>query len=285
MLTAAGDDTVATLTGLVNDVYAAAEEGLWTGGARTTPEEVAALVRAGQIAVARLDGRLVGCVRIRRLDDTTGEFGMLAADPHHRGVGVGRELVRYAERHLESAFMRLELLTPREWSHPSKEFLAGWYGRLGYRKVRTGTVEETYPDLAPLLATPCDFVTYEKDLRAVTTPLEELTARLREFVAARDWQRFHTPKNLAMALAGEAGELLAELQWLTPEESAQVMDDPEAGARVRAELADVTLYLIRLADALGIDPIDAANTKLDESERRYDADTYRGSARKAPPLS
>ena len=82
----------------------------------------------------------------------------------------------------------------------------------------------------------------------MTTPIEDLTARLREFVAARDWQRFHTPKNLAMALAGEAGELLAEFQWLTPEESTHVMADPEAGARVRAEIADVTIYLLRLAD-------------------------------------
>jgi NTP pyrophosphatase (non-canonical NTP hydrolase) len=118
----------------------------------------------------------------------------------------------------------------------------------------------------------------------VTTPIEDLTARLREFVAARDWQRFHTPKNLAMALTGEAGELLAELQWLTPEESTRVMEDPEAGARVRGELADVTLYLLRLADALGIDPVEAARDKLQENERRYDAETYRGSARKAPPL-
>jgi NTP pyrophosphatase (non-canonical NTP hydrolase) len=119
----------------------------------------------------------------------------------------------------------------------------------------------------------------------VTTPIEDLTARLREFVAARDWQRFHTPKNLAMALTGEAGELLAEFQWLTAEESAQVMDDPEAAARVRGELADVTLYLLRLADALGIDPVENARAKLEENERRYDAATYRGSARKAPPLT
>lgn len=119
----------------------------------------------------------------------------------------------------------------------------------------------------------------------MSTEIEELTRRLREFVAARDWQRFHTPKNLAMALAGEAGELLAELQWLTPEESANVMTDPEAAARVRGEVADVTVYLVRLADALGIDLIAAAHAKLDESELRYDPETYRGSARKAPPLT
>lgn len=119
----------------------------------------------------------------------------------------------------------------------------------------------------------------------MSTEIEDLTSRLREFVAARDWQRFHTPKNLAMALAGEAGELLAELQWLTPEESARVMDDPEAGARVRSEVADVMTFLVRLADELGIDLIAATHAKLDESERRYDPEEYRGSARKAPPLS
>jgi NTP pyrophosphatase (non-canonical NTP hydrolase) len=119
----------------------------------------------------------------------------------------------------------------------------------------------------------------------VSTEIDELASRLRAFAAARDWQRFHTPKNLAMALAGETGELVAELQWLTPEESARVMDDPEAGRRVRSEIADVTVYLVGLAEALGIDLIEAAHAKLDESERRYDAETYRGSARKAPPLT
>jgi NTP pyrophosphatase (non-canonical NTP hydrolase) len=115
--------------------------------------------------------------------------------------------------------------------------------------------------------------------------LDELTAQVREFASARDWEQFHTPKNLAMALAGEVGELLAELQWLTPEESARVMADPEPAARMRSELADVTIYLTRLADILEVDLIEAARAKLAESERRYDVREYRGSARKAPPLS
>ncbi len=119
----------------------------------------------------------------------------------------------------------------------------------------------------------------------MSTELDGLAARLRQGAAVRDWEQFHTPKNLAMALAGEVGELLAEFQWLTPEESAAVMDDPEAGARVRAEIGDVTIFLVNLADHLGIDLVEAAHTKLDESERRYDPETYRGSARKAPPLS
>lgn len=115
--------------------------------------------------------------------------------------------------------------------------------------------------------------------------LDELAAQVREFAAAREWEQFHTPKNLAMALAGEVGELLAELQWLTPEEAVRIMADPEARDRMRSELADVTIYLVRLADVLGVDLIEAARAKLTESESRYSMETYRGSARKAPPLS
>jgi NTP pyrophosphatase (non-canonical NTP hydrolase) len=119
---------------------------------------------------------------------------------------------------------------------------------------------------------------------AVVT-VDDLAVRLREFAAARAWEQFHTPKNLAMALAGEVGELVAELQWLTPEEASQVMADPDAAARMRSELGDVTIYLVRLADVLGVDLVEAARVKLAESERRYDVETYRGSARKAPPLA
>lgn len=112
----------------------------------------------------------------------------------------------------------------------------------------------------------------------------DLTARLREFTRERDWEQFHTPKNLVMALVGEAGELAAEFQWLTAEQSEKVMDDPVAGNRVQAELGDVMIYLTRLADVLGVDLTDLAHTKLDESERRYDPATYRGVAHKAPPI-
>jgi NTP pyrophosphatase (non-canonical NTP hydrolase) len=110
----------------------------------------------------------------------------------------------------------------------------------------------------------------------------DLSDRLRAFADERDWQRFHTPKNLAMALAGEVGELLAELQWLTAEESARVMEDSDAGERVRAEIGDVMIYLTRLADVLGIDIVQAALSKLDDSARRYPAGQVRGSAAKAP---
>jgi hypothetical protein len=115
--------------------------------------------------------------------------------------------------------------------------------------------------------------------------LNELTVRLREFVSARDWEQFHTPKNLAMALAGGGGRASRGAAVADAEEAARVMVDPEAAARMRSELADVTIYLVRLADLLDVDLIEAARVKLAESERRYDADKYRGSARKAPPLS
>jgi len=116
-----------------------------------------------------------------------------------------------------------------------------------------------------------------------TGSLASLTERVRAFAEEREWQPYHTPKNLAMALAGEVGELLAELQWLTPEQSATVMDDPEAGARIRAEIGDVMIYLTRLADVLGVDLVEAALTKLEDSARRYPVETARGSAAKAPP--
>ncbi|HET7016986.1 MAG TPA: GNAT family N-acetyltransferase [Streptosporangiaceae bacterium] len=167
---AAADDSalVSELTSLINEVYAVAEDGLWVDdAARTSVAEMTELVRAGQFAVARAGEKVVGCVRIQFLDDRVGEFGMLAVEPGRRGTGLGRELVRFAELAAGEAgrdTMQLELLVPREWTHPSKQFLATWYGRIGYAPTRTGAIEESYPHLAPLLATACDFVIYRKDL-------------------------------------------------------------------------------------------------------------------------
>ena len=164
------DKTVDRLTDLVNRVYAVAECGLWTAGStRTTHVEMAGMIRTGTIAVARRSGRIVGCVRVQRLESGEGEFGLLAADPDLRGIGIGRELVRFAEeacRRDGLDTMQLELLVPRNWTHPSKEFLVSWYTRIGYRQVRTGSLQDSYPSLAPLLATPCDFAIYHKDLAA-----------------------------------------------------------------------------------------------------------------------
>jgi GNAT superfamily N-acetyltransferase len=159
---------VGELTELVNTVYEAAEGDLWVAGTlRTTEADLAGDVRAGRIAVATVGDAIAGCVRIQRLDDATGEFGMLAADPARRGLGIGRELVRFAERTSAEAgcrVMQLELLVPRGWTHPAKKFLAEWYDRLGYRVTHRTAVADTLPELAPSLATPCDFLIYHKDL-------------------------------------------------------------------------------------------------------------------------
>jgi NTP pyrophosphatase (non-canonical NTP hydrolase) len=107
-----------------------------------------------------------------------------------------------------------------------------------------------------------------------------LTARLRRMAAERDWEQFHTPRNLAMALAGEVGELLAEMQWLTDEQVRQAESDSELQQRIAAELSDVTVYLVRLADVLGVDLDGAVRTKLTAVEARYRPDDIRGSAEK-----
>lgn len=111
--------------------------------------------------------------------------------------------------------------------------------------------------------------------------LADLRDELRTVSDERDWGQFHTPKNLVMALAGEVGELLAEFQWLTPDESMRVLSDEEAGARVLAEIGDVMIYLTRLADVLGVDLAVTAREKLADSVRRYPVEETRGSARKA----
>ncbi|GGX71724.1 nucleotide pyrophosphohydrolase [Streptomyces fructofermentans] len=96
-----------------------------------------------------------------------------------------------------------------------------------------------------------------------------LQRRLAEFAAARNWQPFHTPKNLASALSVEASELMEIFQWLTPEESARVMDDPGRAPRVADEVADVLAYLLQLCGVLGIDPLAALDAKIDRNELRF----------------
>lgn len=108
--------------------------------------------------------------------------------------------------------------------------------------------------------------------------LEELTALVREFAVERDWEQFHNPKNLAMAVAGEAGELVAELQWLTAEES-MALGDAKRKA-VAAEMADVLIYLCRMADVLGVDLLDAAAAKVEANGARYGVEQAKGSAEK-----
>lgn len=111
-----------------------------------------------------------------------------------------------------------------------------------------------------------------------STSLRDLAERLRSFAEERDWDQFHSPKNLAMALVGEAGELAAEFQWMT--EAQSKAPDAAQLSRIRAEAADVLNYLVRLADKLDIDLIAAAREKIAENARRYPAEKARGSAKK-----
>ena len=106
----------------------------------------------------------------------------------------------------------------------------------------------------------------------------DLTERLAQFAKERDWEQFHSPKNLAMALIVEAGELVELLQWLSEDES-RALSDAQRQA-VSEEAADVLLYLLRLCDQLGIDLEQAAWAKIAKNAAKYPADKVRGSARK-----
>ncbi len=108
--------------------------------------------------------------------------------------------------------------------------------------------------------------------------LSGLRDALRAFAAERDWEQFHSPKNLAMALAGEAGEVIEHFQWLTAEQSRSL--DEEQRREVAAELADVLLYLVRLADTLNVDLLSAAYDKMRVNARRYPVEKAKGRALK-----
>ncbi|HEY5833250.1 nucleotide pyrophosphohydrolase [Streptomyces sp.] len=99
--------------------------------------------------------------------------------------------------------------------------------------------------------------------------LAALQRRLADFAAARKWQPFHIPKNLAVALSVEASELLEIFQWLTPEQAAAVMDDEGTAHRVRDEVADILAYLLQFCDVLGIDVLAALAAKIDRNELRF----------------
>lgn len=113
----------------------------------------------------------------------------------------------------------------------------------------------------------------------MTDSLRDLAARLDQFANERDWPQFHSPKNLASALIVEAAELLEHFQWATEAESRALAGDKLA--EVGAEIADVLLYLVQLASALGIDPIAAANAKIEVNARKYPVSLSRGRSTKS----
>ena len=112
--------------------------------------------------------------------------------------------------------------------------------------------------------------------------MKELIKKLRKFADERDWEQFHSPKNLSMALTVEVGEILECFQWLTEEQSKNL--DPEALRRVKEEIGDVQIYLARLADQLGFSPLEAAEEKLKQNKKKYPIEKAKGKAKKYTEL-
>jgi len=116
----------------------------------------------------------------------------------------------------------------------------------------------------------------------LSTDLDKLRDAVRKFAAERDWDQFHSPKNLAMALSVESAELLEIFQWLTEEESRDL--PPITKAAAADEIADVLIYLLRIADKLAIDPVAAAQRKMIANAKKYPADKARGNNKKYTEL-
>lgn len=165
------------LTKLINNVYIEGESEFWKGGKidRCQPDEVRGLVGSGdQLAVAWRQGSsqtevedIAGCLKVHMVDEKTATFGILISAAAYREKGVGRKLVQFAEgwaKQHGAVMMRMELLFANGWHHPLKTRLGEWYERAGYRLVRAIDMAEMYPDLAALLAKPCDLRVYQKPL-------------------------------------------------------------------------------------------------------------------------
>ncbi len=116
------------------------------------------------------------------------------------------------------------------------------------------------------------------------TTLRELKERIRAFSQARDWEQFHVPKNLAMALAAEVGELMESFLWVDAEESRLLCDDPVKRAEVEEELADVLIFALRFADVAGLDATEVISSKMALNEKRYPVEKSKGSSAKYDQL-
>jgi GNAT superfamily N-acetyltransferase len=165
---AADAGLLATLHEVVNQAYARGEVGLWREGTeRISAEDLCALVAAGELAAAREDGRVAGCVRVTSLDPRTAELGLLAVAGERTGSGVGRALMAFAHdlaRERGHTAMRLTLLVPKEGSHPFKVRLDAWYRRQGYRLVGRADFAASHAEPAAFLVVACDLVTFERPL-------------------------------------------------------------------------------------------------------------------------
>jgi len=112
--------------------------------------------------------------------------------------------------------------------------------------------------------------------------MKELIQKIRQFIQERDWEQFHSPKNLSMALSIEAAEIMEHFQWKTTEESRQL--DEKTFSEVKDEIGDTFVYLLRLCDELNIDPIKAANDKMLKNADKYPVNKSKGNAKKYTEL-
>lgn len=117
-------------------------------------------------------------------------------------------------------------------------------------------------------------------MKSKSQDIEALKLQLREFAVARDWEQFHSVRNLILALVGEVGELAAEFQWISDDDIARALQDGDKRESVGSEIADVFIYLLRLSDITGIDLAEELKKKLAINEERYPADKAKGSAAK-----
>jgi len=116
------------------------------------------------------------------------------------------------------------------------------------------------------------------------TTVAELRERVMAFVRERDWEQFHAPKNLSMALSAEAAELMEHFLWATPEESRSVANDPAKRAKIAEELADVVIYSLEFANATGLDLASAIEAKMEANGRKYPVEKARGRSEKYTEL-
>lgn len=153
---------------LINQVYLTSESEFWKDGYyRISEEEYLKTIAAGQFLFAFLEDKKAGCVKVRRLEEDLGDFGMLITHPNFRKHGIGGKLVDAAEAHLAQLGckrIRLEVLKPIHWLHEEKEFLDRWYRKLGYSPIDTIDFFEAYPRMKGQGKTELEFVVYEKGL-------------------------------------------------------------------------------------------------------------------------
>lgn len=164
------DDTreMSEIAELVNRVFTQEDRGLWRPGhTRTDVDQVAAMVRAGELVTAQLGGTLVGVIRVQQIEDRTAYSSMLVTHPDYRGRGLARLLREYVFDHLRRlgvTTLRIDNIAPRDVARQATDFMTDWNERAGYAVVGRVPFEEVHPELVPMLLVPCDFILYEKEL-------------------------------------------------------------------------------------------------------------------------